>query len=89
MSCLSPLPSTCCPPTCHPTVAAAGFPIRVVPLTMPGYVTRPALGMQGDDIEECVHGPAVNCTFDSALEAFAACGVLKECRSVVVYENGE
>lgn len=56
---------------------------------MPGYVTRPALGMQGDDIEECVHGPAVNCTFDSALEAFAACGVLKECRSVVVYENGE
>lgn len=76
-----------------PPVRGAGFPIRITPLEVPGYVTRVALGVQGNDLLECGGGeelalPSV-CAFHSALDAASACGSLKECRAVTVYVNGE
>lgn len=70
--------------------ATAGFPIRSVPLELPGFVTHTALGIvPGVGDFEC-SGTQVQgaCAYPSSVDAAALCAVLRGCLAVVVFSNG-
>lgn len=67
----------------------AGFPLRELPPSLPGYTARAAEGISGDDLESCPSSilPGV-CAFASAVDAATICATLPECRAVTFYAEG-
>lgn len=66
----------------------AGFPVRALPPSLPGYTARVAAGIDGADLE-CPGSiePGV-CAFPSPVDAAAVCAALPECRAVTFLAEG-
>ncbi|PRW59527.1 Serine threonine- kinase CTR1 [Chlorella sorokiniana] len=66
----------------------AGFPLRELPPSLPGYTARAAAGISGDDLE-CPGSILTGvCAFSSEVDAAAVCAALPECRAVTFYGEG-
>lgn len=66
----------------------AGFPIRVLPLDVPGYASQAGVGIQGDDFKCSISVEPGVCALRSVLDAAQMCAVLAACQAVAVYNNG-
>lgn len=81
-----PLPCTLMPPPAMHV--CAGFPVRALPPSLPGYTARVAAGIDGADLN-CPGSiePGV-CAFPSPVDAAAVCAALPECRAVTFLAEG-
>jgi hypothetical protein len=66
----------------------SGFPIRALPLDVPGYAPQSGVGIQGEDFECSISIEPGVCALNSVLDAALMCAVLADCHAVAVFNNG-